>query len=107
MNEFSMIEDEAMASFMKIEDLMKLLDLSRPTITKLIKSGELPAVRIGNQYRISREDFEEFWHKKVIEQQEKYRKKFVGLDSIDLGHSKAGMGGRRGKERKRKVYKQT
>jgi len=36
----------------------KLLKLDRTTLYKLIKSGEIPAVRVGTQWRIPLEEME-------------------------------------------------
>ena len=36
----------------------KLLKLDRTTLYKLIKSGEIPAVRVGTQWRIPLEEVE-------------------------------------------------
>lgn len=98
----------AITAFLSIEDLMELLDLSRPTITKLIKTGDLPAAKIGNKYRIRKEDFEDFWQRKINEQQEAYRKRFVYVDNLytDLISPTAGQGGRKNRVRKHKEYKQ-
>lgn len=39
---------------------MTLLGLSRPTVLKLCQNGELPAVKFGTQWRISRERLKEY-----------------------------------------------
>lgn len=43
-----------------VNDLIDILQISRITILKYIKSGELKAVYIGNQYRIKKEDLDAF-----------------------------------------------
>lgn len=52
-----------------INDLIEMFQFSRKTIRKYIKSGELRAVLIGNQYRIKKEDLDAFIDskKKVFE----------------------------------------
>lgn len=52
-----------------INDLIEMFQFSRKTIRKYIKSGELRAVLIGNQYRIKKQDLDAFIDskKKVFE----------------------------------------
>lgn len=52
-----------------INDLIEMFQFSRKTIRKYIKSGELRAALIGNQYRIKKEDLDAFIDskKKVFE----------------------------------------
>jgi excisionase family DNA binding protein len=45
-----------LAPMMSIEEAATLLDVSETTIRRLINSGQLPAYRIGGQFRISEED---------------------------------------------------
>lgn len=40
-----------------VKDIMEKLSISKVTALKLIKSGQLKAVRIGRQYWINEEDF--------------------------------------------------
>ncbi len=49
--------------FLSIEDAAKLLDVDYKTIYKLVRSGEIPAARIGRVYRIKRADFDEFFER--------------------------------------------
>ncbi len=43
-----------------LNEIMKILKLSRPTIIKYIKNKELKAFKAGNSYRITEEAFREF-----------------------------------------------
>lgn len=59
---------------MKIYSLYEvtvILNVSRKTLTKYINAGELKAVRLGNQIRITEEAFNEFIHDKQIQVKEK------------------------------------
>ena len=47
-----------MAQFSTISQAQKILTLSRPTIQRHIKSGEIPAVRLGGRVLIPAEFFE-------------------------------------------------
>lgn len=42
------------------EDVAGLLQLDIETVRRYIREGKLRAIKIGGQYRIRREDFEEF-----------------------------------------------
>jgi excisionase family DNA binding protein len=47
-----------------ILEAAKLLKVSDDTIRKLIKSGELDAVKVGNQWRIKKESLDKLLKKK-------------------------------------------
>jgi excisionase family DNA binding protein len=46
------------ARFLTTEDVLGCLKVNARTLYRLIRSGELPAVRIGRQWRIRQSDFE-------------------------------------------------
>jgi excisionase family DNA binding protein len=46
--------------FYTVEEVAKMLRVSEATVRRLIKSGQLKAVSVGNQFRISQEDLDEF-----------------------------------------------
>ena len=48
------------ASFYSIQAIAAMLDVSIKTIRRWIKRGELPAHKLGNQWRVSSEDLEIF-----------------------------------------------
>lgn len=41
-----------------VEDIMEILDISRPTVYSLIETQAFHAVRVGTKYRISRKSFD-------------------------------------------------
>lgn len=43
-----------------IEELMIMMDVSRNTVTKLLKAHEFSWFKIGSTYRISRKSFDEW-----------------------------------------------
>ena len=45
-------------AFLKTEDVLGYLKTTPRTIYRLIRSGELPAVRIGRQWRFRRSDLD-------------------------------------------------
>lgn len=43
---------EELPDVMQVEDAMAFLQIGRNTIYQLLRSGELPSVKLGKQYRI-------------------------------------------------------
>lgn len=43
-----------------IEEVAKILRVSEATVRRLIKSGQLEAIQVGSQYRISQEELDKF-----------------------------------------------
>ena len=43
--------------YFTIDELSKILKVNRRTIERLIKSNKINYIKIGNQYRIKKEDF--------------------------------------------------
>ncbi|MFT4163915.1 MAG: helix-turn-helix domain-containing protein [Microlunatus sp.] len=54
------VELSADAPFLTPEQVAKQLGVSRPTISRRIKAGELKAVKVGNRNRIPIVEFERF-----------------------------------------------
>ena len=49
-----------MSAFLTTEEVLGCLKVNPRTIYRLIKSGELPAVRIGRQWRFRRADLDDW-----------------------------------------------
>ena len=49
-----------MPDLMTIEEIEKYLRFSRKTIYKLLKKGEIPAIRIGNKWRFDKEAIDDW-----------------------------------------------
>ncbi len=45
------------------EQVADAMGVSRPTISRRIKAGEIRAVKVGNRNRIPYEEFERYWRK--------------------------------------------
>lgn len=45
------------------EQVAEAMGVSRPTISRKIKAGEIRAVKVGNRNRIPYEEFERYWRK--------------------------------------------
>jgi excisionase family DNA binding protein len=49
-----------MAEYLKLAEVARKLDVSEKTARRYVKSGELPSVFIGNKYRVSEDDLQEY-----------------------------------------------
>lgn len=47
--------DEQLIEFLTVDETAELLRVSRETIFSLIKAGDLPALRVGKQFRIRKD----------------------------------------------------
>lgn len=47
-------------SWLRVETIAKELDVAEGTVRAWIREGKLPALRVGRDYRIKREDYDEF-----------------------------------------------
>ncbi len=45
------------------EQIADAMGVSRPTISRKIKAGEIRAVKVGNRNRVPYEEFERYWRK--------------------------------------------
>ncbi len=51
---------EALTDYLKIPEVARRLDVSEPTVRRMVKGGKLPSVFIGGAYRVSEEDLEKY-----------------------------------------------
>ena len=49
-----------MTDYLKIPEVARRLDVSEPTVRRMVKGGKLPSVFIGGAYRVSEKDLEEY-----------------------------------------------
>ena len=47
----------------------EILQVSRPSIDNLLTTGNLPAAKIGKQYRVRTDDFVKWWNGRVQQTQ--------------------------------------
>ena len=50
-------------------DMAELLKVSRYVIDRMLKNGELPAAKLGGQYRVRTDDFLKWWDHQVKQEQ--------------------------------------
>jgi len=55
-----------MDDLLSIQEVMKLLKMSRPTVDKLIHSGEIRASKMGRQWRVQRRDLRAYVESCVV-----------------------------------------
>ena len=52
---------------LSVEEMTRILKVSRATVQRWCHSGELPAVKIGKSYRIRRYDLNEWYETKLLQ----------------------------------------
>ena len=55
-----MAQSEGRARFMTVAEVATLMRVSTMTVYRLIKSGDLPAVRVGKSYRLREDDVDRY-----------------------------------------------
>ena len=71
---------------LSIEDVADILGLEYKTVYRLVKSGEIPAARIGRVFRVDRVDFEAYLERqKQKHQEEAMGKKLVAQRELRCG----------------------
>lgn len=56
-------------AFLTVADLTEILKVSRYVVDRLLKTGQLPAAKLGGQYRVRTDDFMKWWDQQVQEEQ--------------------------------------
>ena len=54
----TVVSNKGMTAFLTTEEVLGYLRVTPRTIYRLIRSGELPAIRIGRQWRFRRTDLD-------------------------------------------------
>lgn len=55
--------------FLTVTDMAELLKVSRFVIDRMLKSGQIPAAKLGGQYRVRTDDFLKWWDQQVKQEQ--------------------------------------
>ena len=55
--------------FLTVTDLTELLKVSRFVVDRMLKTGQLPAAKLGGQYRVRTDDFIKWWNERVKQEQ--------------------------------------
>ncbi len=56
-----------MDQLLTVAEVADLLRVSTMTVYRLIRSGDLPAVRVGRNYRVRRADLDEYLEQQVVQ----------------------------------------
>jgi excisionase family DNA binding protein len=62
-----MAQSLSRSRFLTVNEVAELLRVSSMTIYRLIKDGDLPAVRIGKSYRLREDDIDAYLAKRYTE----------------------------------------
>jgi excisionase family DNA binding protein len=62
-----MAQSHARARFLTVAEVAELMRVSTMTVYRLIKAGDLAAVRVGKSFRIKEEDIDRFLAKRYTE----------------------------------------
>ena len=54
------MESHAKARFLTVAEVAELMRVSTMTVYRLIKEGDLPAVRVGKSYRLREDDVDKY-----------------------------------------------
>jgi len=55
-----MAQPEGLGRFMTVAEVATLMRVSTMTVYRLIKAGDIPAVRVGKSYRLREDDVDRF-----------------------------------------------
>lgn len=56
-----------MDELLTVAEVADMLRVSTMTVYRLIRTGEIPAVRVGRNYRVRRADLEQYLAEQVVE----------------------------------------
>ena len=56
--------------WLSVADICEYMDVSTFVVTSVLRSGALPAVKFGREWRVSREDFEDWINVSRVRSQE-------------------------------------
>lgn len=56
--------------WLTVGDICEYMDVSTFVVTSVLRSGELPAVKFGREWRVAREDFEDWINQSRVKSQE-------------------------------------
>ncbi len=73
-----------MADYLKIPEVARRLEVSEPTVRRMVKGGKLPSVFVGGAYRVSEADLEAFLRGAEVKPGGASPKAPPDLDAADL-----------------------
>ena len=64
-------------AFLTVTDLTKIMKISRFVVDRLLKTGQIPATKLGNRYRVRTDDFLKWWDNQANQEQKNILKNLV------------------------------
>lgn len=64
-------------AFLIVTDLTEIPKVSRFVVDRMLKTGQLPAAKLGGQYRVRTDDFLKWWDNQVKQEQKNILKNLV------------------------------
>lgn len=64
-------------AFLTVSDLTEILKVSRFVVDRMPKTDQLPAAKLGGQYRVRTDDFLKWWDNQVKQEQKNVLKNLV------------------------------
>lgn len=68
---------EQYGAFLTVIDLTEILKTSRFVIDRMLKTGQIPAAKLGGQYRVRTDDLFKWWDGEVKQEQKNILKKCI------------------------------
>ena len=60
---------EQYGAFLTVIDLTEILKTSRFVVDRMLKTGQIPAAKLGGQYRVRTDDLFKWWDAEVKQEQ--------------------------------------
>lgn len=64
-------------TFLTVTDLSEILKTSRFVVDRMLKTGQIPAAKLGGQYRVRTDDLFKWWDGEVKQEQKNILKKCI------------------------------
>lgn len=64
-------------AFLTVTDLTEIPIVSRFVVDRMLKTGQLPAAKLGGQYRVRADDFLRWWDNQVKQERKNILKNLV------------------------------
>lgn len=69
-----MFDERVANKLYTVSEIMESASVTRPTVHDWIKTGKLVAVRVGKEYRITQEQYDDFLERHVVSNSPKKRR---------------------------------
>ena len=66
-------------AFLTVTDLTEILKVSRFVVDRMLRNGQLPAAKLGGQYRVRTDDVLKWWDNQVKQEQKNLLKNRLAI----------------------------